>query len=137
MKFRQAIYAFILLTVFCCGERVLAQQAIPSTFFGIHVNDPTKDQQTSYPLGVTYGEFRNWDVYQVSWPDIEQCEATTDNITDTCFGSTGHDENFTPLTNELVNLHNANLQGTNPKVDNVMFTLQERPVGRPEYQSAD
>jgi len=71
----QRSYALALLAVLFICESVPAQQAIPTTFFGIHVNDPTKNQQTSYPLGVTYGQFRNWDVYQVSWPDIELCEA--------------------------------------------------------------
>lgn len=119
--------SLVLLTVFCNCAPVLAQQAIPTTFFGIHVNDPTFNGQSSYPLGVTYGQFRNWDVYQVSWPDIERCEATTDDIKDTCFGSTGNDENFKPLTNELVNLHNANQYNNNPAVDNVMFTLSRTP----------
>jgi len=82
---------------------VLAQQAIPPTFFGIHVNNPTiLPEETSYPLGYggsfTYGEFRNWDVYQVSWPDIEKCAAGSADPDDKCFGPTHHAENFDALS---------------------------------------
>jgi hypothetical protein len=73
--------SLILLAVLLSTAQALAQTqqpAIPSTFFGIHVNDPRITQnETSYPVQVTYGNFRNWDVYQVSWPDIETCEAAS------------------------------------------------------------
>jgi len=73
--------SLILLALLLSSVEALAQTqqpAIPSTFFGIHVNDPRITQnETSYPVQVTYGNFRNWDVYQVSWPDIETCEAAS------------------------------------------------------------
>jgi hypothetical protein len=62
-----------------------------------------------YPLGYggpfTYGEFRNWDVYQVSWPDIETCPATVPSPSDSCFGTNG--SNFGPLKMELTALKSA------------------------------
>ena len=62
--------SLILLAVLLSSVQVLAQTqqpAIPSTFFGIHVNNPTiTTGETSYPVQVTYGNFRNWDVYGVS-----------------------------------------------------------------------
>jgi hypothetical protein len=50
------VASFVLPTVlFLCGH-VLAQTqqpAVPSSFFGIHVNNPTKTaNETSYPLQV-------------------------------------------------------------------------------------
>ena len=80
---RLLVVCTVLLTALFSSEPALAQsqQAIPPSFFGIHVNNPTLNGQSSYPLGYggsfQYGEFRNWDVYQVSWPDIETCEAAT------------------------------------------------------------
>jgi hypothetical protein len=74
------VFLALLAVLFTCGYALAQTQqpAIPSTFFGIHVNDPRITQnETSYPVQVTYGEFRNWDVYQVSWPDIETCEAAS------------------------------------------------------------
>ena len=113
--------SLVLLTVFCSCGYVLAQsqqQAIPSTFFGIHVNNPTITQnETSYPVQVGYGEFRNWDVYHVSWPDVETCEAATDLPSDTCFGSSA---NFQPLQTELLDLNSAG-------VSNVTITLSRTP----------
>lgn len=55
--------SLVLLTVFCSCGYVLAQngQAIPTTFFGIHANNPQLvPNQSSYPLQVAYGEFRWW-----------------------------------------------------------------------------
>ena len=121
MKKAFAVFAFLLPALFSC-EYVLAQQAIPPSFFGIHVNNPTLNNQTSYPLGdggpFTYGEFRNWDVYQVDWPDIETCAATAPSPSDPCFGTNG--SNFGPLQTELTALHSAG-------VNNVLFTLARTP----------
>jgi hypothetical protein len=69
------VLSFVLAAVLLICGRVLAQtqqQAIPNTFFGQHVNNPTLNGESSYPVQVTYGELRNWDVYHVSWPDIER-----------------------------------------------------------------
>jgi hypothetical protein len=96
MKKALAMLAFLLAALFSC-EYVLAQtqqQEIPPSFFGIHVNNPRiadGGEETSYPLGyngppLLYGEFRNWDVYQVSWPDIEKCAAGSADPDDKCFG---------------------------------------------------
>jgi hypothetical protein len=50
---KKPLVVFVLLTaLFTCG-RVLAQaqqQAIPSSFFGLHVNNPTYNGETSYPV---------------------------------------------------------------------------------------
>jgi hypothetical protein len=53
-----------------------SQQAIPSSFFGLHVNQPDGSGD-SFPVLITYGNVRNWDVYSAAWPDIEtnQCIA--------------------------------------------------------------
>jgi hypothetical protein len=103
---------------------VLAQtqeQAIPSTFFGVHVNNPQITQnETSYPLQVGYGEFRNWDVWHDSWPDIEQCEAASGSPSDPCFGPNGNLANFTQLQYALQHLKSVG-------VDNVTFTLSRTP----------
>jgi hypothetical protein len=77
---KKSLVVFVLLAVLLICGHVLAQtqqQAIPSSFFGQHVNNPTYTGQSSYPVQVTYGELRNWDVYKVSWPDIETCAAHT------------------------------------------------------------
>ena len=72
-------------------------------------------------MQVTYGEFRNWDVWHVSWPDIETCEAATPvTLTDTCFGATHNAENFNPLQYELQHVKTDG-------VDNVMITLSRTP----------
>jgi hypothetical protein len=101
------------------------QPAIPSTFFGIHVNDPRITQsETSYPVQVTYGNFRNWDVYQISWPDIELCEAGSGSPSDKCFHQQQNQNlpsNFAPLTTELQDLKTAG-------VENVMLTLSRTPA---------
>ncbi len=108
-----AVVCALLLTASLSSERALAQsqQAIPPSFFGIHVNNPriaNGGTETSYPLQVTYGEFRNWDVYQVSWPDIETCEAATPVIlTDKCFGPNHDAGNCKPLQYELQQLNSA------------------------------
>ena len=113
----------LLLTVFLCGHVLAQQQAIPSTFFGIHVNNPTiESRESSYPVQVTYGEFRNWDVYQVSWPDIEWCEAASGDPNDNCFkNQTTKQSNFIPLRTELQSLSSAG-------VNNVMLTLSRTPA---------
>jgi len=117
--------SFVLLAALFSCEFVLAQtqqQAIPNTFFGIHVDNPTVNGQSSYPVQVGYGGFRNWDVYQVSWPDIETCEAHSGNPDDTCFGSSGQAENFGALKNEL-----QWLGPQNANITNVMITLSRTP----------
>lgn len=118
---KKPLVVFALLAVlFGCGH-VLAQQAIPNTFFGQHVNNPTIEPgESSYPVQVTYGELRNWDVYHVSWPDIETCAAHSADPSDTCFGSGGLAENFAALKTELEAVNSAG-------VDNVMFTLSRTP----------
>ena len=124
----------LLAALFICGH-VLAQTqqpAIPSTFFGMHVNDPrisNGGNETSYPLQVTYGQFRNWDVWHVSWPDIETCEANSGNPDDTCFGSGGNAANFKPLQYELQQLNSAG-------VGNVMLTLSRTPAWAVTTQQA-
>jgi hypothetical protein len=127
MKKAFAVFAFLLPALFSC-ECVLAQQAIPLSFFGTHVNNPTINGETSYPVLVPYGEFRNWDVYLASWPDIETCEATTASPTDTCFGGPSA-SNFVPLQNELYQLHTAG-------VNNVMLTLSRTPAWAVTTQQA-
>jgi hypothetical protein len=119
------VLPFVLSAVlFICGDVVAqSQPPIPISFFGQHVNNPRLNGETSYPLRVTYGQLRNWDVYLVSWPDIETCEAKTPvMLTDTCFGPGGLAENFAALQYELQKLGplNANIQ-------NVMFTLSRTP----------
>jgi hypothetical protein len=120
MCVKKPLVVFVLLTtLFICGPALTQtqQQAIPNTFFGQHVNNPTYNGQSSYPVQVTYGELRNWDVYKVSWPDIETCAATTPSPGDSCFGSGA---NFKPLQTELEAVMSAG-------VDNVMFTLSRTP----------
>ncbi len=119
--------SLVLLVVILGGAQAIAQTqqpAIPSTFFGIHVNNPTiTTGETSYPVQVTYGNFRNWDVYQVSWPDIELCEAATGSPGDKCFHQNHNaslPSNFIPLTTELQDLNSAS-------VGNVMLTLSRTP----------
>ncbi len=126
MKKALAVFALLLPALSTC-EYVLAQQAIPPTFFGIHINDPRiadGGEETSYPPGyngppLLYGEFRNWDVYQVDWPDIETCAAGGPNPGDSCFIKNGQ-STFLPLQYELEQL--------NPFVNNVMFTLSRTPA---------
>lgn len=98
----------------------------------MHVNDPrisNGGNETSYPLQVTYGQFRNWDVWHVSWPDIETCEANSGNPDDTCFGSGGNAANFKPLQYELQQLNSAG-------VGNVMLTLSRTPAWAVTTQQA-
>jgi hypothetical protein len=60
-------------------------------------------------------------VYQVSWPDIEKCEAKTPvMLTDTCFGVNNNGANFNPLQYELQQLSSAG-------ISNVTFTLSRTP----------
>jgi len=40
----------------------------------MHINQPDGSGD-SFPVQVTYGTVRNWDVYKAAWPDIELCEA--------------------------------------------------------------
>jgi len=91
----------------------------------MHVNNPTiTTNESSYPLQVTYGAFRNWDVYQVSWPDIELCEAASGSPTDKCFHQDENQNlpsNFKPLTTELQDLYTAG-------VNNVMLTISRTPA---------
>jgi hypothetical protein len=117
------VLPFVLLAVlFICGH-VLAQtqqQAIPNSFFGQHVNNPTLNGESSYPVQVTYGELRNWDVYLVSWPDIEPtCAASGPNPGDQCFTRNGQ-STWGPLQTELEAVMSAG-------VTNVMFTLSRTP----------
>jgi hypothetical protein len=121
------VLSFVLAAVLLICGRVLAQtqqQAIPNTFFGQHVNNPTLNGESSYPVQVTYGELRNWDVYLVSWPDIEPtCAASGPDPGDQCFiNQTTHLSNFQPLQTEL-----EALSSVNPPVTNVMFTLSRTP----------
>lgn len=57
---------------------MLAQQAIPSQFFGLHVNQPNRNGD-SFPVQVHYGNVRNWNVYKASWPDIQSAPCGTNN----------------------------------------------------------
>jgi hypothetical protein len=125
---KKPLVVLVLLAVLLICGHVLAQaqqQAIPSTFFGLHVNNPTiLPHEASYPVQVTYGEYRTWDVYQVSWPDIEACEATTDSYNDQCFHQQGNinlPSNFIPLNNNLQDLYKDG-------VNNVMLTLSRTPA---------
>jgi hypothetical protein len=69
------VLSLLLAVFFICGQ-VLAQtqQAIPPSFFGIQVNDVDQAGYPRFPLQVTYGNVRNWDVVHAQWPDIQSCD---------------------------------------------------------------
>ncbi len=98
------------LALFCQSQ----QQAIPRSFFGIHVNNPQVGGESSYPVQVPYGQFRARDVSLGQWPDLEPCPATY-NPADPCY-------HWGTLDGELLSLASAI-----PSVTNVEFTLSRTP----------
>lgn len=64
MRKPRAVSLVLLVVSFICG-RALAQTQQPpilSSFFGLHVNQPDGNGD-SFPVQVTHGNVRNWDVY--------------------------------------------------------------------------
>jgi len=82
---------------------------IPTTFWGIHVNQPA-----SFPLQVPYGEFRAWNGSGAQWPGIETCQAASGDPKDSCF-------DWTALDSELADLKNGGVQ-------DIFYTLSRTPA---------
>jgi Glycosyl hydrolases family 18 len=93
---------------FVYGSGVVGN-AIPSTFFGMHVN-----QYSHYPLQIPYGQFRSWDAGTSQWPDVETCQAASGAPTDPCFTWIG-------LDTQQADLKTAG-------IDDVFYTLSRTPA---------
>jgi hypothetical protein len=92
-----------------------ATSGIPASFFGMHVN-----KAASFPLQVSYGSFRDWDINASSW-----------QTTSSCVGHTNVECQANPnlvtytWTNLDQNLSNANSAGIK---DGVLYTLSRTPL---------
>ena len=92
-----------------------ATSGIPESFFGMHVNHAER-----YPLQVSYGSFRNWDVNSSSWQGLSscvghsntECQANPNLVTYT----------WTNLDRNLSNVYSAGIK------DGVLYTLARTPL---------
>ena len=88
-----------------------ASQAIPESFWGIHVN-----HADSYPLKVPYGQWRGWDS-GVQWQIMSKCPEPNSQCQNDPSRST---VDWRRLDTTLANLKRAG-------VDNVFYTLNRTP----------
>jgi len=101
------LLAFALLALAAFGS----SQAIPKSFWGLHVNHPD-----SYPVKVPYGEWRGWDA-GVQWQNVSKCPGPSSLCQRDPARST---VDWRRLDATLENLKQAG-------VDDVLYTLNRTP----------
>jgi len=94
----------------------VCQAQIPKSFFGMHVNGGG-----SFPLHISYGDFRDWDSNRTAWPSLATCPAP--NTPAQCRANPSLvTYKWTNLDQNLSNLYSAGI------TDGVLYTLSRTPV---------